>query len=61
MGKPKYDHAALMKALQLQEDAEQAYVNCGDCDGYGAPEQCEMCHPLFDKARMARRAALSRS
>jgi hypothetical protein len=58
---PKYDQAALVKALQLQESAEETYANCEDCEGYGAPEQCEKCFPLFDKARIARRAALSRS
>lgn len=54
----KYDNASL-KALRLQEKAEEAYVNCDDCDGYGAPEQCERCSPLFDRARVARRAALT--
>lgn len=48
------------EALKLQKDAEKAYAKCDDCDGYGDPEQCDKCFPLFKKARSARRVALSR-
>lgn len=50
--------ALLVRALQLQEDADLAHVNCEECDGEDAPELCEKCFPLFDEARIARRAAL---
>jgi hypothetical protein len=50
---------ALVKALQLQEDAEEAHANCGECNGEDVPELCPICFPLFDDARIARRGILA--
>jgi hypothetical protein len=52
-------HDALVKALQLQEAAEEAHANCGECNGEDVPELCPVCFPLFDDARIARRGILS--
>jgi hypothetical protein len=54
------DDAAL-KALQLQETAEEAHVNCDECRGEEAPELCPKCFPLFDEARIARRLAIAKA
>ena len=51
----------LARAAQLQEDAEDAHANCSECEGEGVPELCPRCFPLFDDARIARRAALARA
>lgn len=48
----------LREALELQEAAEMAHVNCSECDGDVQPENCQTCFPIYDKAREARRAAL---
>lgn len=53
------NHDALVKALQLQEAAEEAHANCQECDGQEVPELCPVCFPLFDDARIARRGILS--
>lgn len=49
----------LLKAAQLQEAAETAHANCDECDGEEVPELCEKCFPLYDDARIARRAAIA--
>lgn len=51
----------LHEAARLQEAAEDAHANCPECDGEGVPELCERCFPLFDDARLKRRAALARA
>lgn len=48
----------LVEAAALQEDAEDANANCPECEGDGIPELCPRCFPLFDAARVKRRAAL---
>lgn len=53
------NHDALVKALELQEAAETANMNCDECDPEDAPETCAKCFPLYDDARVARRAALA--
>ena len=50
----------LVKALQLQEDAELAHANCEECEGEDIPECCPKCFPLFDDARVARRTILAK-
>jgi hypothetical protein len=53
------DEIELMrKALQLQEKAEKFHMECEECDPEDAPETCEECFPLYDDARVARRAIL---
>jgi len=52
---------ALLRAAQLLEAAEIAHANCPECGGEGVPEVCEVCFPLFDDARTARRAALEKA
>jgi hypothetical protein len=49
----------LLKALQMLEDAENANANCTECDGAGVPELCPVCFPLFDDARLTRRALIA--
>ena len=51
----------LRDAAQKQEDAELAHANCPECDGQGVPELCPKCFPLFDDARLTRRAALAKA
>jgi hypothetical protein len=48
----------LEAALRLQEIADHAHVNCDECEGEEAPELCPKCFPLYDDARIARRAVL---
>ena len=50
---------ALVKALHLQEDAEEAHANCEECGGEETPELCPVCFPLYDNARIARRNILA--
>lgn len=51
--------ARLREALVLQEKAENAHMTCDECDPEDAPETCAKCFPLYDDARLARRAALA--
>lgn len=53
------NHDALVKALALQEAAEEAHANCDECGGEEVPELCPTCFPLFDDARVARRGILA--
>jgi hypothetical protein len=53
--------ADLYEAARLQEEAESFNANCPDCDGEGVPECCETCFPLFDDARLKRRAVLEKA
>ncbi len=48
-----------IRALQLQEAAEEAHANCSECNGEEIPELCQKCFPLYDEARLARRFALA--
>jgi hypothetical protein len=62
-GQPDYVLAAdrlkaLQDALQQQEDADAAHVNCDECDGEEIPELCPKCFPRYDDARTRRRAVL---
>ena len=50
---------ALVQALALQEVAENAHMNCDECDPEDAPETCGKCFPLYDDARIARRTVLA--
>lgn len=51
----------LAEAAMLQEAADLAHANCDECDGDGVPECCEKCFPLFDEARLKRRAAIAKA
>lgn len=51
---------AMVAALDLQEAAEEAHANCEECGGDDVPELCPVCFPLYDDARIARRAVLQR-
>jgi len=51
----------LLEAAALLEAAETAHANCRDCEGLGVPELCGMCFPLFDEARVKRRAAIAKA
>lgn len=48
----------LRKALQAAEKADRKAINCKEHEPEMAPESCEKCFPLADKARLARWAAL---
>ena len=50
----------LLKALQLQEKAEEFHANCEECGGEDVPELCPACFPLYDDARITRRGILAR-
>ena len=50
----------LVKALELQEKADEFHANCEECGGEEIPELCRDCFPLFDAARIARRTALAK-
>jgi hypothetical protein len=54
-------HDELVKALTLQEDAEEAHADCQECGGEEIPELCPECFPLFDEARIARHLLLARA
>lgn len=49
----------LVKALKLQEAADEARLNCEECGGEESPELCPVCFPLYDDARIARRLILA--
>ena len=51
----------LLAALEAQENAEDANANCEECEGQGIPELCVCCFPLFDDARLKRRAAIAKA
>lgn len=51
----------LYEAAALLEAAEDAHANCPECDGEIIPELCPVCFPLFDDARLKRRAALAKA
>lgn len=51
----------LLEAAKLQEVAEEAWANCNECGGEGVPELCAKCFPLFDDARLKRRAAIAKA
>jgi hypothetical protein len=52
----------LLEAARLLEAAEDFNANdCRECEGEGVPELCPQCFPLFDAARVARRAALAKA
>jgi len=54
--------ADLLEAAEKLERAEDHYHNdCRECEGEGVPELCETCFPLFDDARIARRAAIAKA
>lgn len=49
----------LLECAEILEKAEETRANCDECEGEGPPELCEKCFPLFDDARVKRRAALA--
>lgn len=51
----------LLNAALLLEAAEDANANCPECEGESMPENCPKCLPLFDDARIARRAAIAKA
>ncbi len=51
----------LYEAAELLEAAELAHANCSECEGDIVGELCPACFPLFDDARLARRAALEKA
>jgi hypothetical protein len=36
-----------LRALELQEAAEEAHANCQECDGEEIPELCPTCFPIY--------------
>jgi hypothetical protein len=53
--------ADLLAAAIKLEEAEAFHANCTECDGDGVPEECGACFPLFDDARVMRRAAIAKA
>lgn len=51
----------LLEAAVLLEKAEEAHANCDECGGEEVPELCPKCFPLFDNARLKRRAAIAKA
>ena len=51
----------MLMALELSEKSELAHSNCQECEGEGEAEECEVCFPLADDARCARRAAIAKA
>jgi hypothetical protein len=51
----------LLEAATLLEKAEEAHANCDECGGEEVPELCPKCFPLFDDARLKRRAAIAKA
>ena len=51
----------LAEAAALQEAAEDFHANCPECEGDIVGELCGVCFPLFDNARLKRRAALAKA
>ena len=51
----------LLEAAVALEAAEHAHANCDECNGEGMPELCPKCFPLFDDARLKRRAAIAKA
>lgn len=53
----------LLEAAEALERAEDFNANdCDECEGDGtAPELCPKCFPLFDDARVKRRAAIAKA
>lgn len=49
----------VLRALQAQEDAEDARDTCSECDGEGQWEHCSICSLNFGRAIDLRRAALA--
>ena len=49
----------MVDLLREMESAEDAHANCEECNGEGIPELCAKCFPLFDAARLKRRAILT--
>lgn len=50
---------ALLNALILTEESDEAHDNCSECNGEGQAEECGKCFPLADQARIARRDAIA--
>lgn len=51
----------LLAAAKRQEQAEAFHLSCAECEGNEIPELCEACFPLYDDARVMRRAAVCRA
>lgn len=51
----------LLGAATLLEKTEEAHANCDECGGEEVPELCPKCFPLFDDARLKRRAAIAKA
>ena len=51
----------LLEAAQSLETAELHRMNCDECEGDDVPELCATCFPLFDDARLRRRAAIAKA
>lgn len=51
----------LLEALKLQEAVDEHVANCEDCCEGVFPELCKAGFPIADKARLARRAAISKA
>lgn len=51
----------LLEVAVLLEKAEEAHANCDECGGEEVPELCPKCFPLFDDARLKRRAAIAKA
>lgn len=58
MNNPNTDNR-LLAAAKLQEAAEQAHLDCSECEGQEIPELCSLCFPLYDDARITRRLAIA--
>lgn len=51
----------LLEAALLLDSAETAHANCDECEAEWPPELCGSCSPLFDEARLKRRAAIAKA
>src|SRR5690349_17056477 len=51
----------LLEAAKLLEEADQKWANCPDCESMLPGELCESCFPLYDAARLKRRAAIAKA
>lgn len=51
----------LLEAALALEAAEEFHANCTECNGESVPKLCAQCFPLFDNARLKRRAAIAKA
>ena len=54
-------HNDMLAALELTERSELEHSNCTECEGEGQAEECDVCFPRADDARLSRRAAIAKA